>query len=210
MTRTALAPLLAAALLLAGCGDDAPPADRTAAETAAPPSSGMLPAPTQQATPTETGFLDENPEGRFRVYWPDGCGAQRQRELDSRLNPGAVAAVEVSCQREGDPDHGCQVIAYNETATGEEPTPEMVARTIGDYIERIGAQVTRQTGIVRRDGVEGVAVFCRETGGPRRVWIQGFIDGGRVFLAIAWGPDDSLYADPQVRRFFDTLENTAS
>lgn len=206
MSRTALT-TLALALLLAGCGGDdkAPPppvAD-------APADPGPQAAPTQNAVKTEHAFREENPEGRFSVFWPDGCGSMRQRELDSRFNPGTLASVEVTCRRDGDPDNGCQVIVYDETADGDPPTPEMVARTIGDYLGDLGVEIIDQTPIAR-DGTEGVAVFCREPDGPRRVWIQGFIDRGRVFLAIAWGPDDGLFTDPQVRRFFDSLENTAS
>lgn len=209
MTRTAPALLLTLAVLLAGCaGDDA--AEQTAAADAPGPQFELpTPAPIeQQTTVTVDAFLDENPEGRFRVYWPSGCGSQRQRELDSRRNRGAVAAVEVSCRREGDPDSGCQVIAYDETTTGEPPTPEMVADSIGDYVSRLGVEIWRQVEINRR-GEQGVAVFCREMTGRRQVWIQGFIEHDRVFIAVAWGPDESLYSDPEIRRFFDTLESTA-
>jgi len=206
MTRIALAALAAAALLAAGCGgDDKAPAPRASASGGSPAAS----APSQTAVPTELAFAEENPEGRFAVHWPDGCGSMRQRELDSRFNPGTYASVEVTCRRDGDPDHGCQVIVYDETANGDPPTPEMVAKTIGDYLGGLGVEVIEQA-VIQRHGTEGVAVFCREPVGPRRVWVQGFIDRGRVFVAVAWGPSDDLFRDPQVRRFFDSLENTAS
>ncbi len=201
--------ILVLALTLVGCGggeDNTETALRQGTFDVLTASDSVL---TQNATPLNESYLDVSEEGNFEVRWPSGCAQKRIREMPSTINLGQNNAVDVTCFRNGNRDVGCRVTVYNETASGQPATPADVTGTVTQIVQKLGVEIWRQQPVVS-SGREGVAVYCREPDGPRQVWIVGFIDQGRVMIAMAWDESEDLYNDPGVIRFMESLRSTIS
>jgi hypothetical protein len=188
-------------VLVAGCGGEKAESQQSAAAEAANE------LPTSEALPNQEAQLAGSVEGNFEAFWPSGCARLRTRTINSATNPDAYAVVDVTCEREGDENRGARITLYNEMTGGGVASPEMVTRTIGELISSLGVQIRKQRPI-SRNGRDGVAAFCGETSGTRQVWIEGFIDEGRVLVIMAWGLDDSLYEDPEIKKFFSSVRLT--
>ena len=201
--------ILVLALTLVGCGGDEDNTEATVQQDMTEVAATSDSAPTQGATPLSESYLDVSEEGQFEVRWPSGCAQKRIREMPSTINPGQNTAVDVTCFRDGNRDVGCRVTAYNETESGQPATPADVTGTVTQIVQKLEVEVWRQQPVVS-SGREGVAVSCREHNGPRHVWIVGFIDQGRVMIAMAWDESEDLYNDPGVIRFMESLHSTQS
>jgi len=201
--------ILLLVLALIGCGNG-----ETERSEQALRRDGALEVPIVQASPPQTAqplnaaHTGVSEEGRFEVRWPSGCAKLRTRRTLSKIHPDRTEAVELTCFRNGDENVGCKVTAYDETSSGGPVTPADVTATIGRTVETLGVEIWKQTPVAS-DGRQGVMAYCREVGGTRQLWIVGFIERGRVLIAMAWDVDDELYRDPDVIRFFQTVRSTA-
>ncbi len=187
--------------LFAGCGAD----DAAHEQTDAVDSLAV--GPENEALAFNEAHLSASKEGRFEAVWPSGCAQLRTRTIPSSRNPGDFAVVDMTCQRDGDMNRGARVTVYNEMTDGGMPSPDAVTTTIGEIISSLGVEIRKQRPI-ERQGREGVAALCGEREGTRQVWIEGFIDQGRVLMVMAWGLDDGLYTDPEIKAFFDSVRLT--
>lgn len=152
-----------------------------------------------------------SPEGRFRIVWPAGCSRLRTRTF-AREDPteaelaaaDTLARVVVMCDRRQRDQQGAMVTVIFPVMDGPEHTPDDVAAMIGGQIANSNQQILRQ-GAIERNGMKGVRVLAREREGERSSWIEGFIAKGRIVVAMAWKPDQSVFTSPEIERFFDTL-----
>ncbi|MBK6899686.1 MAG: hypothetical protein IPH09_10570 [bacterium] len=197
--------LLLTMALLAGCGkkDGAAGGKRDSrgdagADTAAR-NNNLMDLNTPSTKP--------HPEGEFVATWPSGCARIRTRTVPSSAGDGRDAVVRAECYRDGDASHGCSVSVWFERPDGGplsvEDVTAAVARGIGD--RRL--QIVRQTP-VRRDGMEGVLALCREEGGTRCAWYEGYLHRGRMLVVTAWSAQDDLFEDPETRDFFRSVTLT--
>ena len=187
--------------LLAGCGGGD---DHDAAETETATPSAALDGPSNEPVAYDEARLARSAEGRFEAVWPSGCAGLRTRTIPSPTAPNGYAVVDLTCERDGDENRGTRVTVYDEMNDGSLPTPAAVTATIGELLSNLGVEIRKQRAIVR-NGREGVAAFCGELNGPRQVWIEGFIDRGRVLVVMAWDVDDGLYTNPEIKQFFASV-----
>jgi hypothetical protein len=202
--------MIALLLVCAGCG-----ADNAEQEQAAPAGNIEIDAQEQaadqpaneSAVPYDAPHLMVSQEGRFEAVWPSGCATTRVRTRPSAVDPNGYSMADVTCKQDGERDRGTQVTVFFEMGDGGVPTPEAVTKIIGERIAMLGVDIRKQKAIIR-NGREGVGVFCGERKGTRQVWIEGFIDRGRVLIMMAWGLDDGLYEDPEIKEFFSSVRWT--
>jgi len=202
--------LIALLFACAGCGADNAEQDQA-------PAAGNIEIDAQEqaaAEPVNDSAVAYNAphlmvshEGRFEAMWPSGCATTRVRTRPSNIDPEGYAMADVTCQQGGERDRGTQVTVFFEIGDGDVPTPEAVTKIIGERIAMLGIDIRKQKAIIRNDR-EGVGVFCGERHGTRQVWIEGFIDRGRVLIMMAWGLDDGLYEDPEIKEFFASVRWT--
>ncbi len=155
----------------------------------------------------ETASTAAHPEGEFVATWPSGCARIRTRTVPSSAGDGRDAVVRAECYRDDDASHGCSVSVWFERPDGSplsiEDVTAAVARGIGD--RRL--QIVRQTPVLR-DGMEGVLALCREEGGTRCAWYEGYLHRGRMLVVTAWSEDGALFEDPEIRDFFRSVTLT--
>jgi hypothetical protein len=217
---TARFPLRAAACLVilalltffAGCGGK-DKQDRTATGDAGTADAGRATADTAPAVvdnglkPIETTSTLANPDGEFIATWPSGCARIRTRAVPSSAGDGRDAVVRAECYREGDTSHGCSVSVWFERPDGGPLAVEDVTAAVARGISDRRLQVVRQTPVIR-DGMEGVLALCREEGGARCAWYEGYLHRGRMLVVTAWSEDDALFEDPEIRDFFRSVTLT--
>ncbi len=148
-----------------------------------------------------------SPEGRFRILWPDGCSKIRTRSYPATdpAAPDTLGRVDVFCDNAEQGAGGTMVIELFSAPGREAFTPADITEMIGSLVVRSGQTITRQ-GPVERFATTGVRVLAREKGGSQASWIEGFKIKGRIFVLMAWGLEDVLYKDPEISRFFASLE----
>ena len=190
--------VLAAVLLLAGCGGGERDGEGggEGGEQGAPAAEGMTWAPES---------VYHSREGRFDVVWPEGCSRIRIRTQPSRReDPSApLTHVYVWCDREEREEEGAAVAVYFdlEDDFGSPPTPRTVIDLVKELMERMGVEIARQRAI-RRGVLEGVQVFCRRPGGDGTAWIEGFLLGDDVYVLSAWRGAGDLFQDPEIAHVF--------
>lgn len=217
---TARFPLRAAACLVllallafcAGCGGK-DKQDRAATGDAVTAEAGRATADTAPGVidnglkPIETPSTLANPDGEFIATWPSGCARIRTRAVPSSAGDGRDAVVRAECYREGDTSHGCSVSVWFERPDGGPLTVEDVTAAVARGISDRRLQIVRQTPVIR-DGMEGVLALCREAGGTRCAWYEGYLHRGRMLVVTAWSEDDALFEDPEIRDFFRSVTLT--
>jgi len=217
---TARFPLRAAACLVflallaffAGCGGK-DKQDRAATGAAGTADAGGATADTAPDVadnglkPIETASKLANPDGEFIATWPSGCARIRTRAVPSSAGDGRDAVVRAECYREGDTSRGCSVSVWFERPDGGPLSVEDVTAAIARGISDRRLQIVRQTPVIR-DGMEGVLALCRETGGTRCAWYEGYLHRGRMLVVTAWSEDDALFEDPEIRDFFRSVTLT--
>ena len=164
-------------------------------------------------TETTTEIEAASPEGRFRIVWPAGCSRLRTHTYnrsniaaaDSAAAADTVGSVIVMCDRRNRDEDGAMVLIVFPVPGGEEHTPANITEVIGEQLSRTGQSILRQ-GPIERNGLTGVRVLAREKDSSRSTWIEGFLAKGRIVVALAWNSDESIFKNPEIERFFDTLE----
>ncbi len=156
----------------------------------------------QQLTEKQEPYRAASDAGRFEAVWPSGCSRLLTRVKKSPA--GDPIVVDVSCRRFGDENRGCRVTVLMDFTEDRPPTPDLVVKNIEDMIRRLNLTIEHQTPMTR-NGHEGVAVFCRERGGQRMVWTEGYIVGLKIVLVQAWDTGPELLEDQQVKDFFASV-----
>jgi len=153
-----------------------------------------------------------SPEGRFRIVWPAGCSRLRTHTYNrSNITAADSAAADtigsviVMCDRRNRDEDGAMVLVVFPVPRGEEHTPAKITEVIGEQLSRTGQSILRQ-GPIERNGLTGVRVLAHEKDGSRSTWMEGFLAKGRIVVALAWNSDESIFKNPEIERFFDTLE----
>jgi len=169
-------------------------------------SSGLNPVSadsTQQVQENSQPYRATSDVGRFAAVWPSGCARLRTRirKIKGTDDP---AVVDVSCRRGDQENRGCRVTVLMDFTADRPPTPQIVVDNIQKMISRLGLVVDHQTQL-KRNGHDGVAVFCHEKGGQRTVWTEGYVVGLRAVIVQAWDVDSRLLQDKQIRQFFDSV-----
>ncbi len=136
-------------------------------------------ASTDAPSPQIKSYFDRSEDAGVEAQWPSGCPKRISRQRESISYPGEAAVYEILCDRFEDADRGCKIIVYNELTDGAPATPLAVTRTIADIVGTLGLEIWKQRPIGRGDR-EGVAAYCREQGGKRHVWIEGFVEGEKA------------------------------
>ena len=214
---TARFPLRAAACLVflalvVGCGGK-DKQDRAATGGAGTADAGRATADTAPDVadnglkPIETSSRLANPDGEFIATWPSGCARIRTRAVPSSAGDGRDAVVRAECYRDGDTSHGCSVSVWFERPDGGPLLVEDVTAAVARGISDRRLQIVRQTPVIR-DGMEGVLALCREAGGTRCAWYEGYLHRGRMLVVTAWSDDDALFEDPEIRDFFRSVTLT--
>ena len=196
--------ILMICVLAAGCGgrdDQATTADTPAAGEA----TGAAADTNSDFVPDWSARLTTNEEAKFEAYWPSGCAKIRSRTMPSKTDPDRIIAVDVVCNRNLSEENGCKVSVYFETPDGGMASPGHVTRSIARTVAKLGLEILEQTPI-ESHGMQGVAAFCRESEGRRLVWMEGYLDKGRILQTMAWGPDGRIYEDEEIVRFMRSVK----
>lgn len=198
-------PLLLLVLLAASCSQDT---EQAAPEAVAAAEDAW--APVQSETPVRE-FADPealtHPQGRFRVRWPANCVGVRTRleESENKLGPHPYEMVSAIGQVDGDPDCGYTVWAFFNEPDGSAATPETITRRMAYIIGHRDLTIVNQYPI-KRLGMHGVVAYCREEQTGLLFWIEGYLSEGRTLLAAAWERGDFMFEDPEILRFFRSVE----
>ena len=214
-SRTALLPLAAGLLLclaaLAGCGGKGKEADKAiGGGTAGGGQNRVDTAPVggdNDLMPLQSASAMAHPEGEFVATWPSGCARIRTRAVPSSAGDGRDAVVRAECYRHDDATHGCSVSVWFERPDGSSLSVEDVTAAIARGIGDRRLQIVRQTPVIR-DGMEGVLALCREEGGTRCAWYEGYLHRGRMLVVTAWSEEGDLFEDPEIRDFFRSVKLT--
>lgn len=199
-------PLLLLVLLAASCSNDA---DKTATETTAAadewaPVSETAGGPAREFADPEALT---HPQGRFRVRWPANCVGVRTRleESETGTGPGQYDMVSATGVVDGDPACGYTVWAFFNEPDGTAATAETVTRRMAYVIGHRELTIVNQ-GPIMRLGMEGVVAYCREETTDLVFWVEAYLSEGRTLLVAAWERGDFMFEDPEILRFFRSVE----
>jgi len=196
-------------LLVAGCGggadEEAPPvADAGGTEAADPwvPVSETAGAPVTEFADAEAVTL---PQGHFRVRWPANCVDVRTNLRRNETDPERYDVVSATGLVDGDSGCGFTVWAWLNEPDGAASTPELVMSRVSALIEERRLTIVNQSP-VRRLGMEGVVAYCRQEDQGLVFWIEAYLSRGRTLLVAAWERGDYMFEDPEILRFFRSVE----
>ncbi|MBU1675183.1 hypothetical protein KKA85_05325, partial [bacterium] len=146
-----------------------------------------------------------HPQGRFRVRWPANCVGVRTRLQENASAPGQYDMVSATGVVDGDPDCGYTVWAWFNEADGAAATAERVTSRMAAIIGSRKLTIVKQ-GPIMRLGMEGAVAYCREEATGLIFWIEAYLSLGRTLLVAAWERGDYMFADPEILRFFRSVE----
>jgi len=158
---------------------------------------------------TEVSF--DSPEGQYHVVWPEGCSRLRTRtQTDkSRGEPGIPILTNTFCDRQDRYNEGCAVTTYHRPRAedGGPPTPRTVIEICKKAMTKFGVTIVAQQP-VRRGGIEGIQLHCREPGQTGEVWLEGLLTGEKIYILMAWRATGALFTDPEFMSFFASITFT--
>lgn len=162
-----------------------------------------------QTTPAEVSF--DSPEGQYHIVWPEGCSRLRTRtQTDkSRGEPGIPILTNTFCDRKDRYNEGCAVTTYYRPRAddGGPPTPRTVIEICKKAMTKFGVTIVAQQPI-RRGGIEGIQLHCREQGQAGEVWLEGLLAGEKIYILMAWRATGGLFTDPEFMSFFASFTLT--
>ena len=151
----------------------------------------------------EVAYTSE--EGEFRVVWPDGCSRIRVRtQVDPASgDPSDLLTAHIFCDRKERKNEGCSVTAYfkKRGESGGPPDPPMVIDLCKSVMQNFGVDIVNQKPI-RRGQMEGIQLQCQEPGDVGQVWVEGLLQGEKIYILMAWKGSGDMFADTDFNRFF--------
>lgn len=204
-------PVLILLLALAGCDGDGGDADtdqQAAADAAPPATDAWAPVSGADAVP-DRDYADPeahtHPEGRFRVYWPSHCAHFSSNKQEDPEHEGELKMVQAMGTYEKDPQCGASVAVYFRGDDGGAATPESISRNLSMLLRDHGLEILHQRAVTRL-GMQGVVANCREPKSNMLYWVEAYLYKGRTLLVMAWDRGDFMYEDPELLRFFRSVE----
>lgn len=210
-----LAATLATGVVGSGCGrrDEATSDARRAATgpNHPAPNGAITAAADSNLRESMEPIFFESREGGFEALFPSGCPRIVTRISPADAPPDRREIVSCFCDRSGRRNEGVAVTVHFRLRDehGGPPTPRQVVAEVEKLMGSMRLQLVAQA-MVRRGDLEGVAVRCRESGGPGGVWIEGLLLADKGYILSAWRPDDSLFTDPEIAAFFQSFRVTES
>ncbi len=199
-------PLLLLVLFAASCSNDPEQAatETVTAEDDWAPVSDTAGGPAREFADPEALT---HPQGRFRVRWPANCVGVRTRleESEAGSGPGQYEMVSATGIVDGDPACGYTVWAFFNESDGTAATAETVTRRMAFVIGHRDLTIVEQGPIIRL-GMEGVVAYCREEQTGLVFWVEAYLSKGRTLLVAAWERGDFMFEDPEILRFFRSVE----
>ncbi len=212
MTDAKLAPvpalILALSLALSGCGGGA---DEDAATSSVPQDTlaadGWEPVVAESRNTGDWADPDAfvHAEGRFRVYWPDHCHNFRTRLVGDAGSPEGLEAVHSFGVVEKDEESGVSIIVWFRETDGSAFTAESITRSLGIFIAEQGLTLKNQRPVMRL-GMEGVIANMQNEETGFHYWTECYLYKGRTLMVSAWDRHGHMYEDPEVLRFFRSVE----
>ncbi len=207
--------ILIAAFLIAGCGgngDDDTAADGEPVAVANEDGAADDWAPVSESAGTPVAeYADPDaythPDGHFRVRWPANCGQFRTRMLGDAKSEEGLEMVTSFAPMKGAPDSGISVSVWFRESDGSASTPEKITLHIASLINERNLVITHQKPIMRL-GMEGVAVYCKHETTDMLYWTETYLSKGRTLMISAWDTGDFMFEDPEIQRFFRSVEFT--
>ena len=203
-------PVLILLLALAGCGSggDKDTGEQAAADVAPPAADAWTPVSGADAVP-DRDYADPeahtHPEGRFRVYWPSQCGHFRTNKQEDPEHEGELRMVQAIGTYEKDPQCGVSVAVYFRGEEGGAATPESISRNLSILLRERGIDILHQRAVSRL-GMQGIVANCRDSKSGLLHWVEAYLYKGRTLLVMAWDRGDFMYEDPELLRFFRSVE----
>jgi len=199
-------PLLLLVLFAASCSNDPEQAatETVTAEDDWAPVSDTAGGPAREFADPEALT---HPQGRFRVRWPANCVGVRTRleESEAGSGPGQYEMVSATGIVDGAPACGYTVWAFFNESDGTAATAETVTRRMAFVIGHRDLTIVEQGPIIRL-GMEGVVAYCREEQTGLVFWVEAYLSKGRTLLVAAWERGDFMFEDPEILRFFRSVE----
>jgi len=205
--------VLALALFVAGCNGDRDDAtleigDQAAAvegsgdaDDWAPVSESASAPATEYADPDAVNHLD----GRFRVRWPANIGQIRTRIIGDPKSDEGLEMVHSFGPIKGDNECGYSISVWFRESDGSASTPEKITQHLTSYVNSRQLVITNQRPI-KRLGMEGVALYCRDDSTGLLYWTEAYLSKGRTLMIMAWDRGDHMFNDAEVLRFFHSVE----
>jgi hypothetical protein len=147
-------------------------------------------------------------EGDFRVVWPDGCSRIRVRtQVDpAGGDPSDLLKAHIFCDRKERENEGCSVTVYfkKRSESGGPPDPPMVIGLCKSVMQNFGVDIVNQKPI-RRGQTEGIQLQCQEPEDFGQVWVEGLLQGEKIYILMAWKGSGDMFADKDFIRFFGSF-----
>lgn len=205
--------VLALALFVTGCNGDRDDAATGAgdqvvvvdesgdADDWAPVSESATAPAAEYADPDAVTHID----GHFRVRWPANIGQVRTRVIGKIRSEEGLEMVHTFGPIKGDKECGYSVSAWFMESDGSAATPEKITQHLASFVNEQQLVITHQRPI-KRLGMEGVGLYCSSESSDILYWIEVYLSKGRTLMIKAWDHGDHMFEDPEVLRFFRSVE----
>ncbi len=169
---------------------------------------------TNDFTPNDQPYGYKSTRGGFWVKMPSGCGVVHKafNEIPEDADPRTTVDIaHMYCNQNDAKVSGCAVSAiFNQrNAEGGPPGPAEVAARVDAQLASFGGRVVHQNQLQRElpDGrvLEGIDVYVQREVDMGEIWVRGLMEGGDIYVLVAWDHAGGLFADPEYQEFFNSF-----